>query len=113
MKLRKKTQDLPTSCRSYRLNPHDQLGRLCDYRIYKRTLRAPTKENTQVPIAVNIGGKGTQEWGQIRMSCPTAGPETSTVVGEYPRKVRWTVTPSKGKDPDSSGSRKAFIILMF
>ena len=26
--LRKKTQNLPTSCISYRLNPHDQLGRL-------------------------------------------------------------------------------------
>ena len=26
MWLRKKTQNLPTSCTSYRLNPHDQLG---------------------------------------------------------------------------------------
>ena len=30
-----------------------------------------------------------------------------------PREVRWTLTPSKGKDADSSDSRKAFIILMF
>ena len=47
-----------TSCR---LNPHDQLGRLCIYGIYKRTLRAPTKENVLVLIAVDIGGKNTQE----------------------------------------------------
>ena len=28
-------------------------------------------------------------------------------------EVRWTVTPSKGKDSESSDSRKTFIILMF
>jgi len=39
---------------SCRLNPHDQLGRLCVCGIYKRSLRAPTKEDTQVLIAVNI-----------------------------------------------------------
>ena len=43
-----------------RLNPHDQLGRLCIYRIYKSTLRAPTKDNAVVLIAVDIGGKNTQ-----------------------------------------------------
>ena len=31
------------------------------YGIYKRTLRAPTKENTLALIAVDIGGKNTQE----------------------------------------------------
>ena len=44
---------------SCRLNPQDQLGRL--YGIYKRSLRVPTKENTLVLIAVDIGGKNTQE----------------------------------------------------
>jgi len=34
-------------------------------------------------------------------------------VGGHPRKVRWTVTPSEGKDSDSSDTRKTFIILMF
>jgi len=34
-------------------------------------------------------------------------------VGEYPKEVRWTVTPSKRKDSDISDSRKAFIIPMF
>jgi len=46
----------PTSCASFRLNPQDQLGRLCVCRIYKRSVRAPTKENTLVLIAVDIGG---------------------------------------------------------
>ena len=58
--LRKRTQNLPTSCTSCRLNPHDQLSRLCFYRIYKRPLRAPTKENAMVLIAVDIGGKNIQ-----------------------------------------------------
>ena len=66
MWLRKKAQNLPTSCTSFRLNPQDQLGRLCVYRIYKRTLRAPTKENALVLIAVDIEGKNTQELDQIR-----------------------------------------------
>ena len=38
-----------------------QLGRLSVYGIYKRTLRAPTKENTLALIAVDIGGKNTHE----------------------------------------------------
>ena len=53
-------KNLPTSCRSWRLNSHNQLGRLCVYGIYKRTLRAPTKENALVLIAVDIGGKNTE-----------------------------------------------------
>jgi len=51
----------PTSCTSCRLNPHNQIGRLCVYGTYKRTLRAPAKENALVLIAVNTGGKNTQE----------------------------------------------------
>ena len=35
------------------------------------------------------------------------------IVGGYFREVRWTVTPSEGKDSDRSDSRKTFIILMF
>ena len=37
------------------------LGRLCVCGIYKRSLRAPTKENALVLIAVDIGGKNTQD----------------------------------------------------
>ena len=32
-------------------------------------------------------------------------------VGGHPREVKRTVTPSEGKDSDSSDSRKTFIIL--
>ena len=46
---------------SCRINPHNQLGRLCVCEIYKRSLRVPTKENTLILIAVDIGGKNTQE----------------------------------------------------
>jgi len=59
--LRKKIQNLPTSCTNGRLNPYDQLSRLCVYGIYKRPLRAPTKENALALIAVDIGDKNTQE----------------------------------------------------
>ena len=58
-----KEKDSKSSHKLYsgRLNPHDQLSRLCVYGIYKRTLRAPTKESAQILIAVDIGGKNTQE----------------------------------------------------
>ena len=46
---------------SCRVNPQDQLGRLCVYGIYKRSLRAPTKENMLVLIAVDIGGKNREK----------------------------------------------------
>ena len=42
-------------------------GRLYVRKIYKRSLRAPTKENTLVLIAVDIGGKNTEEKEQIRI----------------------------------------------
>ena len=47
-----------TSCT---LNLCDQLERLFVSGIYKRTLRAPREENALVLIAVDIGGKNTQE----------------------------------------------------
>ena len=56
-----KEEDGKSSYQLYRLNPHGQLGRLCVYGMYKRTLRAPTKENALVLIVVDIGGKNTQE----------------------------------------------------
>ena len=37
-------QNLPTIYKSCRLNSHDQLGRLCVYRIYKRAIRYPSKK---------------------------------------------------------------------
>ena len=54
---KEKTQNLPTSCTSCRLYPHDQL---CVYGIFKRSFRVPTKENTLVLIAVDNEGKNTE-----------------------------------------------------
>ena len=39
----------------------NQLDRLGVYGIYKRSLRAPTKENTLVLTAVDIGDKNTED----------------------------------------------------
>ena len=52
-----KEKDSKPSHKLYKLkiNPNDQLGRLCVYGIYERTLRVPTKENALVLIAVDIG----------------------------------------------------------
>ena len=57
----------PTSCTGCRLNPRDQPGRLCVYGIYNGSPRAPTKEKALVLIAVDIGGKNSQEYDQIRI----------------------------------------------
>ena len=62
-----KEEDPKPCCTNGRLNPHDQLGRLCVYGIYKRSLKASTKENALVLIAVDIGGKNTEEKEQIRI----------------------------------------------
>ena len=81
MCLRKKTENLPTNYTNCRLNPHNQVGRLCVYEIYKRSLRAPIKENAPVLIAMDTGGKNTQEKDKIRIQATRiAGPEISTVL---------------------------------
>ena len=54
-------QKASLSCTNCTLNLHDKLDRLFVYGIYKRTLRAPTKESTLVLIAVDLGGKNTQD----------------------------------------------------
>ena len=46
---------------SCRLNPHNQLGRLCVYGIYKKTMRILTKENALILTALDLVGKNTQE----------------------------------------------------
>ena len=59
----------------------NQLDRLCVYGIYKRSLRAPAKEKALVLIAVDTGGKNTEEQDQMRIrAAPTPGPEISTVL---------------------------------
>ena len=62
---------------------------------------------------MDTGGKNTQEQDQIRIcTAPIVGPETSTVLEGILGRLRWTVTPSGGKDSDSSGSRITSIILI-
>lgn len=59
--LRKRIENLSISCTSCRLNPHDQLGRLCVYGMYKRTVNVPTRESTSALEVVDMGGKHMQE----------------------------------------------------
>ena len=80
MWLQKKTQNLPTRCTSCRLNLQNQLGRLCVYEIYKRPLRAPTKENALALIAVDIGDKDTQEWTRLESELPPQQVQRSAVL---------------------------------
>ena len=57
-----KEEDPKSSHQLYKLQiKSTQLSRPCVYGIYKRSLKAPTKENTLVLITVDIGGKNTQE----------------------------------------------------
>ena len=55
-------EDLKPSYYLYKLQINsNQPGRLCVYGIHKRTFRAPTRGDTLVLIAVDTGGKNTQE----------------------------------------------------
>ena len=105
-------QNLPTSCAGFRLSPHDHLGRLCVW-IYKRSLRAPTKENTSSDSC----GPGRQEHMGVgpdyNLSCSHGRARDQRNVGEHPGEMRWTVIPSEGKDADSSESRKKLLSLCF
>ena len=57
-----KEEDSKPSHQLYKLQIEStQSSRQTGYAIYKRTLRAPTKENSLILIAVDIGGKNTQE----------------------------------------------------
>ena len=80
------------------------------YGIYKRSLRAPTKGNALVLIAVDIGRQEHTGVGPDQsLSCPQSRSRDQHSVGGHPREVRWTVTPSEGKDSDSSDSRLSHI----
>ena len=112
--LRKKTQNLPTSCTSCRLNPHNQRGRLCVYGIYKKdTESAHKRKHTSSDSCRHWRQEYTGVGPDQNLSCPHSRSRDKHSVGGHPGEVRWTVTPSEGKDSDSSNSRKIFIILMF
>ena len=92
--LRKKTQHLPTSPR---LNPHNQLGRLCVYGRYERALRAPTEENAPVLTAADLEVRTHRSRTRLDLSCAHSRFRDQHSVG-HPREARRTVTPSEGKD---------------
>ena len=60
-----KDEDPKPSHQLYKLQT--KLPRLCVCGIYERPLRAPTEDNTLVLIAMDTGGKNTQEYDQIRI----------------------------------------------
>ena len=61
-----KEEDPKPSHQLYKLKiKYNQLGRFCVYGIY--IYKSPTKENTLVLIAVDIGSKNTHEQDQIRI----------------------------------------------
>ena len=98
----------PHQLYSCRLNPHDQLGRLCVYGI------APTKENTLVLIAVDIGGKNTQKSDQIRTwAAPTAGPETSTVLEDILERWGELWLPARERTLIAVTQEKYILFLCF
>jgi len=49
------------NCTNCRLSPHDQLGRLCVYGAYKRTMSAYTKEKALALATVDTGDKYKHE----------------------------------------------------
>ena len=86
MWLRKRIKNLPTSRTSFRLNQHNQLGRLCVYGIYKRAVRVPTaaaakslqscptvqprrRQPTRLPRPWDSPGKNTGVGGHFLLQC--------------------------------------------
>ena len=113
MWIRKRTENLLTSCTSYQLNPHDQLGRLCVYGIYKRTMWDPTEEKAVALADMHFGGKNTRQYDHIRVwAVPTAGPESSPVLEGILGRQRWAVTHSKQKNTGRWYLKKTFIIIL-
>ena len=88
---------------------------LCLRNIYKALTRESSHKRKHT--SSDTCGHWRQEHTGIRpdsnLSCPHGRSRDQHIVGGHLREVRWTVTPSKGKDSDSSDSRKTFIILMF
>ena len=71
--------------------------------------RKHTSSDTCGPWRQEHTGVGP-DW---NLSCPHSRSRDQHSAGGHPREERWAVTPSEGKDPDISGSRKTFIFLWF
>ena len=81
-------------------------------------MSAPITETGLALVAVDFGGKYTQELGQVRVWAgpivPTAGPETYLEVLEgLLERQGWAVAHCGGKDTDSRDPRKIFLLLLF
>ena len=55
----------------------------------------------------------TKQQQQQNLSYPHRRSRDQHSAGGHSREVRWTVTPSEGKDSESSDSIKILIILIF
>ena len=98
---------------SCRLNQHDQLGRFCVYGIYKRTLRAPTKENALVLIAVTLQARTDRSRTRLESETPLQQVQRSATVGGHPREVRWTVLPVRERTLSAETQEKHLLFLCF
>ena len=105
--------NLPTSCTSCRLNPHGQPDRLCLWNILKVIESSHERKRTSSDSCGHWRQEHTGRGPDYTLSCPHSRSRDQHGFGGHPREVRWTVTPSDGKDSDSSDSRKTFIILIF
>ena len=110
MWLRKKTQNLPISCISCRSNAQDQLPD-CVYRICKRSLRAPTKENSLVLIAVDTGGKKHRRRTRLESELPHSRSRDQQCC-RASREVRSTDS-QRGKGLWQQGLKKNLLFLCF
>ena len=67
-----KEKDPKPSHQLYKLqiNPHNQLSRLCVDRIYKRILRAPTKEKALALIALEVEARTQRRRSRLESELP-------------------------------------------
>ena len=92
VQLRKKIQNLPTSCTNCRLNPHNQLGRFGVYGIYKRSFESSHKR--KYTNSDHYGHWRQEQIGagpDYNLSCSHSRSRDQHSIGAHPRKVRWTV----------------------
>ena len=96
-------ENFSNSCTSFQINPHAQLGRLCVYGIYKRTMNGPTEENALALEAVDM--EASTYGSRAKLQCElfqqlvqrTALPTT----GEPPREAEVGLGSQQGKNADS------------
>ena len=86
---------------------------LCLWNIQKDTESSHKRKRTSSESCGRWRQEHTGVGPDWNLSCPHSRSKDQHSVGGHPREGRWTVAPSEGKDPDSSDSRKTYIIFMF